>query len=377
MASTYSDRLRIELMAAGDQSGTWGDTTNTNLGTLIEESIAGVASVVMATDTDYTLTANNGSTDEARQMILSVTSGVSLTATRNVIVPSKEKLYVVYNNTSGSQSILVKTSGGTGITIPNGKVSIVFCDATNVNYALTHTTLPATDITGALAVTNGGTGLTSAGSSNQVLTTDGSSFSLAQLTSSNLTTATANALTPTGTIITFGGTSAPSGYLACDGTAVSRTTYSALFTAISTTWGTGDGSTTFNVPDLRGAFLRGSGSQTYTNTYDGGSVGDKSRDTIIKHAHKFRTEGTYGGSPIGEDEYGLIAPGTSYPDASSRVTFTGAPRLQQLGGITEQRLWIGDPQQGRLTGGNGAGPSVSADGETVPFNATILYCIKT
>jgi microcystin-dependent protein len=364
-------------MAAGDQSGTWGDTTNTNLGTLIEESIAGVASVVMATDTDYTLTANNGSTDEARQMILSVTSGVSLTATRNVIVPSKEKLYVVYNNTSGSQSILVKTSGGTGITIPNGKVSIVFCDATNVNYALTHTTLPATDITGALAVTNGGTGLTSAGSSNQVLTTDGSSFSLAQLTSSNLTTATANALTPAGTIIHFGGTSAPSGYLACDGTAVSRTTYSDLFSAIGTTWGTGDGSTTFNIPNLQGTFLRGAGTQTYTNAYDGGSVGDKSRDKITIHSHEYRSEPTYGSAtPIGTDDYALMGTNASFPDASSRICFVAAARKQTVGGITEQHLWIGDPQRAR-PGQSTPNPVIEKADETVPFNATILYCIKT
>ena len=374
MASTYSDRLRIELMAAGDQSGTWGDTTNTNLGTLIEEAIAGLADVSMTSDTDYTLTANNGSTDEARQMILKVSSTVSLTATRNVIIPAKEKLYVVHNNTTGGQSILVKPSSGTGVTIANGSKMLIYCDATNAYKAIND--VPASDLSGAVGVTNGGTGLTSAGSNNQVLTTNGTSFSLAQLTSSNLTTATANSLTPAGTIITFGGTSAPSGYLTCDGSSIDRTTYADLFSAIGTTWGSVDGSS-FNVPDLRGAFLRGSGSQTYTNTYDGGSVGDKSRDKLIKHSHQFRTEGTYGGSPIGEDQFGLIAPGTSYPDPSSEVCFTGSPNKEQLGGVTESRLWIGDPQQGRLAGGNGFGPTISADGETVPFNATILYCIKT
>ena len=374
MASTYSDRLRIELMAAGDQSGTWGDTTNTNLGTLIEEAIAGLADVSMTSDTDYTLTANNGSTDEARQMILKVSSTVSLTATRNVIIPAKEKLYVVHNNTTGGQSILVKPSSGTGVTIANGSKMLIYCDASNAYKAIND--LPASDLSGSVAIANGGTGLTGAGSNNQVLTSNGSAFSLAQLTSSNLTTATANSLTPAGTIITFGGTSAPTGYLACDGASIDRTTYADLFSAIGTTWGSVDGSS-FNVPNLQGAFLRGAGSQTYTNTYDGGSVGDKSRDKIIKHSHKYRTEGTYGGAPIGEDQYALINPSANYPDASSLVCLTGDPRKQTIGGVTERRMWIGDPQQARATGANGFGPSVSADTETAPFNATILYCIKT
>jgi microcystin-dependent protein len=62
---------------------------------------------------------------------------------------------------------------------------------------------------------------------------------------------------PSGAIIAFGGISAPSGWLLCDGSAVSRTTYSNLFTAIGTAFGSGDGSTTFNLPDFRGRFMRG------------------------------------------------------------------------------------------------------------------------
>lgn len=69
----------------------------------------------------------------------------------------------------------------------------------------------------------------------------------------------ADAKTPAGLIAPYGGTSAPTGYLACDGSNVSRTTYAALFTAIGTTWGVGDGSTTFGLPDLRGYTLVGTG----------------------------------------------------------------------------------------------------------------------
>lgn len=136
MVSTYSSLLRLELMATGDQSGTWGVTTNTNLGTLIEQAIAGRAAVSMPADANYTLTTANGATDEARQMILNVASGVSLTATRDVIVPTASKLYVTKNATTGAQSIRVKTAAGTGITIPNGKVAFLAGDATNVIQAL-------------------------------------------------------------------------------------------------------------------------------------------------------------------------------------------------------------------------------------------------
>ncbi len=75
---------------------------------------------------------------------------------------------------------------------------------------------------------------------------------------------------PSGTIVAFGGSTAPAGYLPCDGAPVSRTTYSALFSAIGTTWGVGDGTTTFNVPDLRGRFPLGMGQG---NTAQGGGAG--------------------------------------------------------------------------------------------------------
>jgi microcystin-dependent protein len=64
---------------------------------------------------------------------------------------------------------------------------------------------------------------------------------------------------PAGCMFDFGGSSAPTGYLLCDGSAVSRTTYARLFAVLSTAWGSGDGSSTFNVPDLRGRCSIGAG----------------------------------------------------------------------------------------------------------------------
>jgi len=131
MPLTYSPNLRITLIGNGEQAGTWGDLTNTNLGTLIEQGIAGY-STVSITDADFTLTTNNGAVDQARSMALNITSSVTLSATRNVICPSVSKLYVVRNATTGVQSIVIKTSAGSGITIANGATAIVLCNGTDV-----------------------------------------------------------------------------------------------------------------------------------------------------------------------------------------------------------------------------------------------------
>jgi hypothetical protein len=135
MPLTYSSNLRLTLIGTGEQEGTWGDLTNTNIGALIEQAIAGYTTVLMATDADKTLTALNGATDEARSMGLRITSTPSLTASRNIIVPSVSKLYVVKNSTTGGQSIVVKTAAGSGVTVGNGKSTIVVCDGVDVSEA--------------------------------------------------------------------------------------------------------------------------------------------------------------------------------------------------------------------------------------------------
>jgi microcystin-dependent protein len=86
---------------------------------------------------------------------------------------------------------------------------------------------------------------------------------------------------PVGAIQAYGGITAPSGWLLCQGQAVSRTEYADLFKAIGTAFGTGDGSTTFNIPDLRGEFLRGAGTNSHANQGDGGSVGEHQDGTIL------------------------------------------------------------------------------------------------
>jgi len=132
MASSYSD-LKIELIGTGEQSGSWGTTTNTNLGTAIEEAIAESVDVAFSSGTvTLTLTNSNG-TQSARHLRLNLT-GTSGGA-QNLVVPTIEKPYLVNNGTD--DTITVKTSSGSGIGVPSGKTMWVYVDGTNVVDAVT------------------------------------------------------------------------------------------------------------------------------------------------------------------------------------------------------------------------------------------------
>jgi hypothetical protein len=134
MASSYSSNLKIELMATGENSGTWGTITNTNLGTALEQAVVGYGNPDYTSDANLTISiTNSNAAQAARALVLNVTSTFgSLTATRELIVPTTQKQYIVQNNTTGGQSITVKTSAGTGITVPTGRKAHLYVDGTNV-----------------------------------------------------------------------------------------------------------------------------------------------------------------------------------------------------------------------------------------------------
>jgi hypothetical protein len=125
MPSTYSPLLRIQLIATGEQSGTWGDTTNTNLGTLIEDAIAGSAAIDV-TSGNVTLTSVDGLYDQSRCAAIRVsgTPGVS----RNIIAPAASHIYVVANGSNAA--VVLKTSSSTGLTIPTGQIYLAYYDPT-------------------------------------------------------------------------------------------------------------------------------------------------------------------------------------------------------------------------------------------------------
>lgn len=143
MASTYSPLLRLELIGTGEQAGTWGDTTNTNLGTLLEQAIAGTATFSV-NSSDVTLTDLDGASDQARCAILNVTGtpGVS----RNIIAPATSKLYLI--NNGSDDVVVIKTASSTGYTVLSDTSLWVFFDGSDFVPASV-----ASNSTGSISVT--------------------------------------------------------------------------------------------------------------------------------------------------------------------------------------------------------------------------------
>jgi len=235
MASTYSTNLALELIGTGDQAGTWGNTTNTNLGTLIEQAISGYVTQAVSTGATTTITIPNGATGVARNMFIELTG----TGGTNTVleVPANKKLYFIYNNTTGA--VTVKVTGQTGISVAAGAKQILVSNGTDIveatsyitalNSSLTLNTLNATSanittITGTTisASTMGDVATTQlrAASAN-ITTATGTTFSATTMgaqstttflgTSANITTisgttatyTSANITTVTGTAATF------------------------------------------------------------------------------------------------------------------------------------------------------------------------------
>jgi hypothetical protein len=169
MSSTYSPSLRIELIGAGEQAGTWNTTTNTNLGTLIEASIAGYVSVSV-TSANQAFTALDGAADQARNAVIALTT--TTTAAFAVYAPPQEKTYIIYNTTAYTATIYNSTvlgnttAAGLGVAVAAGKKIMVFSDGTNFRE------IEVAAFSGVLPVVNGGTGVTtSTGTGSVVLNT--------------------------------------------------------------------------------------------------------------------------------------------------------------------------------------------------------------
>ena len=132
MASTYSDRLKLELQGTGENAGTWGDKTNNNLD-VVDAFVAGYLSKSVAGSSNVTLTtANASATSEASNKVLEFTG--ELTGNITVFVPAKENNYFIYNNTSGSFTLNVAPTGhgANSVAISQGAKTLVYCTSTAV-----------------------------------------------------------------------------------------------------------------------------------------------------------------------------------------------------------------------------------------------------
>jgi len=213
MASTYSTNLALELIGTGDQAGTWGNTTNTNLGTLIEQAISGYVTQAVTTGNTTTLTIPDGASGVARNMYIELTGTGG--ASTVLAVPVNKKLYFIFNNASGA--VTVKVTGQTGVSVAAGEKKILVSNGTdiveatsyltNVPSSITVTTLNATSanittltgtnfsatsltLTNPLARAQGGTGLSTAPSNGQLLIGNGTNYTLATLTAGSGITVT-------------------------------------------------------------------------------------------------------------------------------------------------------------------------------------------
>jgi hypothetical protein len=152
--ATYVNDLRLKEIATGDESGTWGTSTNTNL-ELIAEAFSYGTEASFGSDADATTTIADGATDPARSLYFKVTSGVSLTATRTLtIAPNTvSKVWIIENATTGSQSINISQGSGANVTIPNGQTKIVYTDGAGAGAAVVDA-LGSINANGALSVSS-------------------------------------------------------------------------------------------------------------------------------------------------------------------------------------------------------------------------------
>lgn len=229
----------------------------------------------------------------------------TLTANVNLIFPAWIKSWVVHNNCTGNFTITCRTASGTGVVVIPGLVSRIFCDGVNIT---DETLNPNNDMVGA--------------------------------------------------VVGFAMNSAPEGWLAANGSAVSRTTYARLFSRIGTTYGVGDGVNTFNLPDYRAEFLRGLDSGRGIDA--GRVIGSAQAQQSVNHSHLLPTTSGTGGdglmTAVFTDDTSAM---TYYPSGTN--SYNPSPSAN-----TTLRTYTANASA--ITGAFGD--------ETRPRNIAVLYCIK-
>lgn len=308
MASTYS-QLKIELIGTGDQAGTWGDTTNVNLGTAIEEAITGSANVTFASANVALALTDTNATQTARNLRLNLVGTIA--AQQHLFVPAIEKQYLIANTltfpvviANGSNSGVT----GTSFTLPAGRSSIVFNDGTNINDVITFvTSLSNVSINGgtgnALTLTN--VTISSGTITSNAATLTNASITSATINSSNVNGGTANGVTQSNVTIISGtvGNVTVNGYTEATTTGFPNTGASQTLNIANTTIITANlsASCTFTMPTAVAGksfmVLLKTGSGSFTGTFSGVKWVNNTAPTITNVASRmdiisFTSDGT-------------------------------------------------------------------------------------
>jgi hypothetical protein len=299
--ATYSTNLALTLLTTGEGAGTWGNTTNTNLGTLLEQAISGYVTQAVSTGTDTTLTIPNGATGVARNMYIELTGTGG--ASTNLVVPANKKLYFIFNNTTGA--VTVKVSGQTGVSVATGNKVILVSNGTdiveatsyltNIPTSLTLTTLTATsaNITTLTGTTFGTTATTQLrGASGQITTLTSTSanittltgttatytsatvtnLALTSLTLANLNISSANVTTLTGTTATYGSATLTNlGSTSANITTLTGTNFSATSLTLTNALRVAEGGTGVDSTPTNGQLLIGNGTGFALSTLTAGT----------------------------------------------------------------------------------------------------------
>jgi hypothetical protein len=175
MASTYANDLRLNEMATGDQSGSWGTVTNTNLELIGEAFSYGTEAITTNADT-HTTTIADGASDAGRSMFLKYTGTLDSACTITIGPNTVSKMWFIENATSGSQNIIISQGSGANVTIPAGQTKAVYSDGAGSGAAFVDAfnSLSVGTLTSSGLTSSGITYPTSDGTNGQALVTNGS-----------------------------------------------------------------------------------------------------------------------------------------------------------------------------------------------------------
>ena len=264
MASTYTTNLRLTKQGDGDNPNSWGQVLNDGVISLADSAIAGYVTVSIGSTVTVNLTENQGSDDESRNAFLEFKGSIGGTHTSIfVLIPNNSKGYVVRNSVStnnATDAVILRVAGNAGVTIPSSENRMVITDGTSVYPVVPSNFSSNITVKGNVSV-SGNMNIASNTSIGGTVTITGANVQAANAKvcasafygdGTNLTGAM-----PTGAILPYAVSAAPTGFVLCNGAALSRSTYATLFAVVSSLYGDGDGSSTFNVPDLRGRYIAG------------------------------------------------------------------------------------------------------------------------